>query len=98
MTKVIKALRAEHDLEGIWDYIAADNPIAAKRCLREIDAQFSKLALHPLMGRARKDLGPGLRSFPLDSYVIFYQPITKKAGVQIVRAIEGHRNMTPEEF
>lgn len=98
MAKVIRALRVERDLEGIWDFIAADNPEAAERCLREIDAQFSKLAACPLMGRARKDLAPGLRSFPLGNYIIFYLPVTRKAGVQIVRVIEGHRNITPEEF
>ena len=98
MAKVIRALRVERDLESIWDYIAADNPEAAERCLREIDAQFSKLAAYPLMGRARKDLAPGLRSFPLGNYIIFYLPVTKKSGVQIVRVIEGHRNITPEEF
>ena len=98
MAKVIRALRVERDLESIWDYIAADNPEAAERCLREIDAQFSKLAAYLLMGRARKDLAPGLRSFPLGNYIIFYLPVTKKSGVQIVRVIEGHRNITPEEF
>ena len=97
MAKVIKALRVERDLEGIWDYIAADNPAAAEECLRKIDAQFGKLAVHPHMGRERKDLGDGLRSFPVGNYIIFYQPITDNTGVHIVRVIEGHRNITPED-
>ncbi len=98
MGKVLKALRVERDLEVIWDYIADDNPAAAEQCLREIDAQFQKLALHPLIGRDRKDLNPGLRSFPIGNYVIFYQPISAKSGVKIVRVIEGHRNITPEDL
>ncbi len=84
--------------EAIWDYIAAENPAAAERCLRGIDAQFETLAIHPLMGRSREDLAPGLRSFAVGNYVIFYRSMARKAGVQIVRVIEGHRNITPEEF
>ena len=98
MAKVIKALRVERDLAVIWDYIAADNPLVAEECLRRIDAQFHKLALHPLMGREREDLSAGLRSFPVGNCVIFYLPITVKSGVYIVRVIEGHRDITPEDF
>jgi len=30
--------------------------------------------------------------------VIFYQPLAVSDGVEIVRAIEGHRDITPEMF
>lgn len=98
MAKVVKALRVERDLEAIWDYIAADDRAAAERCLRQIDAQFHVLALNPFIGRERRDLGTGIRSFPVGNYIIFYQPIGAKTGVRIVRVIEGHRNITPETF
>jgi toxin ParE1/3/4 len=98
MAKVIKALRVERDLEEIWDYIAADNPSAAEHCLRRLDAQFQNLAAHPLIGRERNDLASGLRSFPVGNYIIFYQPMADKTGVQIVRVTEGHQNITPEDF
>ena len=98
MAKVIKALRAEHDLAAIWDYIAVDNPEAAEGCLRQIDAQFGKLSRFPLMGRVRSDLSVGLRSFPIGNYIIFYLPITDQSGVYIVRVIEGHRDISPGDF
>ena len=93
-----KALRAERDLEVIWDYISANNPEAAERCLRQIDAQFHKLARSPFIGRDRKDLAPRLRSFAVGNYVIFYQALAGSDGVEIVRELEGHRNITPEMF
>ena len=98
MSTLRKALRVERDLEVIWDYIAADNLEAAERCLRHIDTQFHKLAQHPFMGRERKDLAAGLRSFAVGNYMVFYQPIASGDGVEIVRVIEGHRNITPEMF
>lgn len=98
MVEVVKALRVQRDLEAIWDFIAAENPAAAERCLRAIDAQFQKLARHPMIGGERKDLSPGLRSFPLGNYILFYMPMGSKTGVKIVRVIEGHRNITPDAF
>ena len=98
MAKVIRALRVERDLASIWDYIAADNPEAAERCLRQIDVQFEKLARFPLMGRLRSDLNPGLRSFPVGNYIIFYLPTADTSGVYIARVIEGHRDISPEDF
>jgi len=99
MPTLRKALRIERDLEVIWNYIAADNPDAAERCLRQIDAQFRTLSESPFIGRERKDLGAGLRSFAVGNYVIFYQPLGgNDGGVEIVRVIEGHRNITPEMF
>jgi toxin ParE1/3/4 len=87
MPTLRKALRVERDLEVIWDYIAADNPEAAERCLRQIDSQFHKLARSPFIGRERKDLAAGLRSFAVGNYVIFYQPLVGSNGVEIVRVI-----------
>jgi toxin ParE1/3/4 len=90
------ALRVERDLEEIWDYIAVDNPDAAERCLRQIDAQFQKLMHSPYIGRGRKDLAAGLRSFAVGNYVIFYRALCD--GIEVARVLEGHRNITPEMF
>jgi toxin ParE1/3/4 len=98
MATLRKALRVERDLAAIWDYIAADDPEAAERCLRQIDAKFHRLARSPLIGRVRKDLAASLRSFAVGNYVIFYQPLIGNEGVEIVRVIEGHRDITPEMF
>ena len=98
MPTLRKALSVQRDLESIWDFIASDNPDAAERCLEQIDAQFLKLARSPFIGRERKDLGPRLRSFAVGNYVVFYQPMLTGEGGEIVRVIEGHRNISPEMF
>jgi toxin ParE1/3/4 len=55
------------DLDGIWDYIAQHNPSAATKWLAKVERTFSLLAPNPLMGRARDELLPGLRSIPVGS-------------------------------
>jgi len=43
------------------------------------------------MGRARPELGHGLRSFVVGQYVVFYRPSTK--GIEIVRVLHGARDI-----
>ena len=44
-----------------------------------------------MMGRARDELAPGLRSFPIGRYVIFYEPLPD--GVAIARVLHGARDI-----
>jgi len=54
---------------------------------------FDTLAGSPKMGRAREELpDDGLRSFPSNTYVIFYVPLTD--GVEIVRVLHEQRDVT----
>lgn len=69
---VVWTPEAEQDRADIWDYIAADNPLAAVR----MDALFSeaaaRLATHPKMGRIGEI--PGSRELiPHDSYRLVYE-------------------------
>jgi toxin ParE1/3/4 len=54
---------AADDIAAIWDHIAHDSLRAADRWVDQLDEQFRLLATQPLMGRARDELSPGLRSF-----------------------------------
>jgi toxin ParE1/3/4 len=87
---------AERDLSEIWDYIAEDNEAAADRTLREIDARCALLAEHPKMGRDRSEIVPGVRSFPVGSYLIFYHQIAQ--AIEIIRVLHGARNLDVIEF
>ena len=78
---------AEADLEDIGDYIAHDNPRRALSYLVELRDQCSRLALAPLVYRARPELGNGLRSCAHGQHVIFFQPLG--ANVLIVRILHG---------
>jgi toxin ParE1/3/4 len=82
---------ARADLEEIWFYIAGDRAEAADRVTRGIINRFPALADFPGMGRSREELAPGLRSFPVGNYVIFYRPI--EDGIAVVRVLHGARDI-----
>ena len=49
------------------------------------------LAAQPMMGRAREELAPGVRSFPFGRYVVFYMPMDD--GIDVVRVLHGARDI-----
>lgn len=86
--------RAEEDLEEIWTFAAARDMEAADRLIGSITSQFDHLLAYPEAGRARHDLLVNLRSFPVKSYVIFYQPMDD--GIEIFRVLHGSRDIQGE--
>jgi toxin ParE1/3/4 len=87
MLRILKSPEAENDLDEIWWYIAQDNPDNADKLLDEIEETSRKLARFTNMGRNRDELHPGLQSFPVGKYLIFYMPIN--GGIEIVRVLHG---------
>jgi toxin ParE1/3/4 len=57
----------------------------------DVDAKFHLLAEQPMIRRSREELAPGLRSFPLGRYVIFYE--VTPDGIAIVRVLHGARDL-----
>lgn len=93
MPQVLRTSQAHLDLVEIGLRIASDNPVAAARLLDRIDEICRLLATQPGMGRPRPDLHPGVRSFPVGSYVIFYRQVTE--GIQVLRVMHGARDIPP---
>ncbi len=91
MAKILKTVRAELDLDEIWLFIATDNVAAADALIDAIGQTACRLAEQPLMGRARPELAPEIRSFPVDRYILFYRPVPN--GVEIIRAIHSARDL-----
>lgn len=91
MTVCTVAPLARQDLDHIWDYVAQDNPTAADRLIEAFREKFSLLAGQPFLGELRPDLRPGLRSFSIDRYVIYYQ--VRDDRVAIVRVLHGSRDV-----
>ena len=94
-----KSPQAELDLTTIWDFIANDSIKAADALLERIDEAFDMLAQMPRAGRARNDLALNLRSFPVGSYVVYYE--ATRRGVRIARVLHGARDaqtMFPTEM
>ncbi|WP_416668735.1 type II toxin-antitoxin system RelE/ParE family toxin [Egbenema bharatensis] len=83
---------AIRDVEQIADYIARESGLAqADRFLARLDAKFSKIAQFPNLGRQRSEILPGLRSLPMDQYLILYIPTNQ--DVDILRVVSGYRDL-----
>jgi toxin ParE1/3/4 len=72
MPKVIRTDHAEIDLLEIWLYIARRSVAAANRMIDKLTSDAKMLAEFPGLGRRRDDIKPGLRSWPVGNYLIFY--------------------------
>jgi toxin ParE1/3/4 len=75
MARIVHAPAAEGDLLEIWVGLAANNVSVAERLLNDLRAATQILATQPLIGKARREFGAGIRSFPVRDYVIVYRPI-----------------------
>jgi len=91
MPRITRRPLAEADIIEIWDYIADDSIDAADRWVDRLDEQLGLLAEQPMMGRSRDELSPGVRSFPLGRYVIFYAPLDD--GIDVIRVLHGARDV-----
>jgi toxin ParE1/3/4 len=67
------------------------NVAAADGVIDAITERFWLLAQYPRMGRSRDDLRPGLRSFTVGEYVIFY--IIEHEDVEILRVLHGRQDI-----
>ncbi len=86
---------AEDDLAGIWSYIAQDNPVAADGFVARLLDICRTLADTPGMGRPRDELAPGVRSFAVGAYLIFYRKTSR--GIEVARVLSGFLDL-PQQF
>lgn len=91
MSQYILSPSARWDLKEINNYLAQRNPQAARNIKEKIKQQCQRLADFPGMGRNRQQLEPGLRSFPVEDYLIFYRQI--EGGIEVARVVSGYRDL-----
>lgn len=89
---------ADDDLTDIWLYIADENKneAAADNVIRRINKTFDSLRGMPMMGKARDELHPGIRSFPVGSHIIFYRII--ETVIEIVRVLSARMDIGEDDF
>ena len=87
-----RTARAEQDLIDIWLYIAQDNVEAADRLLDRIDEAGWLLADNPELGRARPDIAPDFRYFPVGNYLMLYRRVPE--GIELVRVVHGAMSLS----
>jgi toxin ParE1/3/4 len=87
MGQAFQSHQARFDLVEIGLYIAEESPNSALEFLDTIEQKCEMLATNPEMGRTRRELAPGLRSYPAGNYVIFYREVV--SGIEIARVLHG---------
>ena len=91
MSRVTLAPEADADLWEIALHIAKRNLPAAYRFIDTVYEKGALVASHPEIGRQRDELAPGLRSFPIGAFVLFYR--CTKSGIEIARILRGSRDI-----
>jgi toxin ParE1/3/4 len=91
MARCLVKPRADQDLDSIWSFITVNNPRAADAMIDRLTATFDMLLAMPQAGRLRQELRENLRSFAVESYVIFYMTVPE--GIDIVRVVHGRREI-----
>jgi|EndMetStandDraft_5_1072996.scaffolds.fasta_scaffold257291_2 toxin ParE1/3/4 len=93
---ILRRPQARLDLIEIWSYIANDNETAADRMLDRIEGVLRMLSERPKAGRERPELAPGLRSFPVGNYLLFYLPLPR--GIDLVRVMSSYMDIGADDF
>lgn len=88
--RVVWTARALSDLEAIGDFIAMDNPTAAKRWVGELMATAEHAASTPLAGRRVPELArEDVREIIKRTYRVVYR--VKADRIEVLTVFEGHR-------
>ena len=93
MSRLVLAPAARQDLRAIRDHIAKDDPDAARRVVTRLRDMARPLAGTPAIGRGRLEPGARIRSFVADRYVLFYRPLSRPGGIELVRVLHGARDV-----
>ncbi len=72
-------------------FIAEDNVVAADEWVDRLDGKMRLWATQPMMGRARDELAPDIRSLAFGRYVVFYLALPD--GIDVVRVLHGSRDI-----
>ena len=79
--------KAKDDLKAIGRYTQDTwGHKQRNRYLALLDAAFSDLTVHPLMGRDCSDIRPGYRKYGIGKHLVFYRQIESEE-IEIVRIL-----------
>ena len=87
--------KARKDLQGIWLYSNRNWSLEqADIYVRLLLDEMERLAANPGSGRNRSDLRANYKCSPIKSHLIFYQTISRKKEIEIIRIL--HKRMDIE--
>ena len=94
MSRAVLSPAAERDILEIVDWIAGDNPVAARGFRVALDKLANAFGAHPQMGSVRPHLvSPPIRLLPMRGfpYVVVYTP--DRHPPLILRVLHGARDL-----
>ncbi len=84
---------AMQDTQDISEYLAEKAGFTqAETFIQKLNAQFTRIARFPKLGRLRDDLQPGCRMLFVDRYKIFYIPSDR--SIEILRIVSVYRDLS----
>lgn len=84
--------RALVDLENIYNWIAQDNPVAAKAVVERLFASAEHLKTFPQMGHAGRDVRTFEWVVPRLPYILVYEFSAEREAVVVVAVVHGARD------
>ena len=94
MTRAVLSPAAERDILEIIEWIASENPVAARGLRVAVDKLAATIGEHPRIGALKPHLAsPPIRFFPIRGfpYVVVYTP--DRDPPLIVRVLHGARDL-----
>jgi toxin ParE1/3/4 len=77
--------RALAQLDGIFEYVARDDPAAAKRLIQRIEQLIQLLGRFPLMGRTTNRQNVRIFGVPGYPYLVFYRIFPESNEIRVLR-------------
>lgn len=77
------------DLEGIYNWIAQDNPTAARAVVERVFESVEHLAAFPYMGHSGRDAGTLEWVVPRLPYIVVYEVYAERDEVIIAAVVHG---------
>ncbi len=90
--RIALSARAERELSQIFaDSLARWGEAQARIYANQIDRRLSPLKRASGAGRARPELGVGVRSIPTGSHIVFFKALEKEVPILSIRETAGAR-------
>jgi toxin ParE1/3/4 len=87
---------AVNDLINIYEFIAEQNPSAARRLVEEIEAKIRDMAASGYTGVARDWIRPGLRALPFRDRCIYFR--VDETSLYVLRIVHGKQAIDSDDF
>ena len=87
---------AKADLSAMYEYIKPNNPMTAKRLIKDLTDKLFSLAESGITGFSRDDISLGLKAFPYQNRCFYFRIIDD--AMVVVRVLHGRQDIKIQAF